>query len=70
MEKYLKKSFKNNTFKMSGPICNKLYELPDGLYFIWEIPEYFEHIIKKRETVTGDPATKIFLSKIKKQNYI
>ena len=42
-----RKSHYNNTFKMSAPIWNEEFGLPDGLYSISDIQNYFEYIFKK-----------------------
>ena len=42
-----KKSFKNNTFNISDPTWNEVFELLDGLYSVSDIQEYFECILKK-----------------------
>ena len=43
----MKKSYKINKFKISGPSWNKKVELPDGLYSVSDIQDHFEYIIKK-----------------------
>ena len=40
-------SFKNNKFKVSTATWNKEFELPDGLYSISDIQDYFVYILKK-----------------------
>ena len=40
--KNIKKSYKNNKFKISAPTWNKEFELLDGSYSISDIPDYFE----------------------------
>ena len=45
--KNIKKSYKNNKFKISAPTWNEEFELPDGLYSVSDIQEYFEYILKK-----------------------
>ena len=40
-------SYKNNKFKISAPAWNEELELSDGLYFISNIQDYFEYILKK-----------------------
>ena len=44
---------------------NSNFELPDALYAVSDIPDYFEYIIKKHETVTDNPPTTICVNKIK-----
>ena len=45
--KNIKKSYKNNKFKISVPTWNEEFELPDGSYSISDIPDYFKCILKK-----------------------
>ena len=42
--KKIKKSYKNNKFKISTPTWNEEFELPDGSYSISDIQGYFEYI--------------------------
>ena len=44
--KNMKKLYKNNNFKMSAPTWNEEFELPDGSYFVSDIQDYFEYILK------------------------
>ena len=63
--KILKKSCKNNKFKISAPTLNEEFELPDGSYSVSDIQKYFEYIIKKHETSTDNPSIKMHVNKIK-----
>ena len=62
--KNLKKSYRNNKFKISAPKWNEDFELPDGLFSVSDIQEYFEYIIKKYETVTDNLSIKIYVNKL------
>ena len=62
--KNIKKSYKNNTFKISSPTWNEKFQLPDGLYSVSNIQDYFENIIKKHETVADNPSIKIYVNKL------
>ena len=42
----IKKSYKNNKFKISAPTCNEEFELPDGSYSISDIKDYFKYVSK------------------------
>ena len=42
----IKKSFKNNKFKKSAPTWNEDFELPDGSYYVSDIQELFEYMLK------------------------
>ena len=42
----IKKSYKNNKFKLSDPISSEEFELPDGSYSVSYIQDYFKYIIK------------------------
>ena len=37
----IKRSYKNNRFKISAPTRNEEFELPDGLYSVSDIQDYF-----------------------------
>ena len=42
--KNIKKSYKNNEFKISAPTWNEKFELPDGSYSVSDMQNYFEYI--------------------------
>ena len=42
--KNIKKSYKNNNFKISAPTWNEEFQLPDGLYSASDIQDYFKYI--------------------------
>ena len=56
--KNIKKSYKNNKFKISTPMWNEKFELPDGSNSVSHIQDYFDYIIKKHQTVTENPLLK------------
>ena len=45
--KNIKSSYNSNKCKISAPIWNGRFELPDGLYSVSDIQDYFEYILKK-----------------------
>ena len=45
--KNVKKSYKNNKFKISATTWNEEFVLPDGSYSVSDMQDYFEHILKK-----------------------
>ena len=45
--KNIKKSYKSNKYKISAPAWNEEFEVPDGSYFISDIQDYFEYVLKK-----------------------
>ena len=45
--KNIKKSYKNNKFKISAPTWNEEFELPDESYSIQDIQDYFGYILKE-----------------------
>ena len=61
----IKSPYSNNKFKISAPTWNDGFDLPDGSYSISDIQDYFEFIIKKHETLTGNPPIQIYPNKIK-----
>ena len=44
--KNIKKSYKNNKFKISARIWNEEFGLPDGSYSVSDIQDYFKCILK------------------------
>ena len=61
--KVIKKSYKNNTFKISDPAWNEIFELLDGSYSVLDIKDYFEYIIKKNEKLIDNSPIKTFVNK-------
>ena len=63
--KNIKSEYNNNKFKIFAPTWNDTFDLPDSSYSIEDIQDYFEFIIKKHETLTGNPPIEIYPNKIK-----
>ena len=63
--KNIKSEYINNKFKISAPTWNGTFDLPDASYSIDYIPDYFEFIIIKYETLTEDIPVEIYPNKIK-----
>ena len=57
--KNIKSEYNNNKFKISGPTWNDQFDLPDGLYSVSDVHNYFEYIIKKHESVVDNPPVQI-----------
>ena len=55
----------NKKFKISAPTWNDTFDLPDGVYSIADIQDYFEFIIKKHKTLTENPPVQIYPNEIK-----
>ena len=49
---------------MSAPTWNEKFELPDGSYFISDIQNYFEYVLKKHEKKTVNLSIRIYMDKI------
>ena len=47
--KNIKSSYNKNQFKISAPTWNDKFELPDGLYSVSDIQDYFKYILKSME---------------------
>ena len=62
--KNIKKSHKNNKFKISAPTWNEEFQLPDASYFVSDIQDYFKYLFKKTWTVTDNPSILIYVNKI------
>ena len=53
--KNIKESYKNSIYRISAPTWNKEFQLPDGSYSASDIQDYFRYILKRHETITGNP---------------
>ena len=62
--KNIKKSYKNHKFKISAPTWNDEFELPDGLYSVSDIQDYFEYILKKHGEKTDNLSIRVYINKI------
>ena len=62
--KNIKSSYNNNKFKISAPIWNNEFELPDGSYSVPDVQDYFEYILKKRNENIDNPSIRIYVNKI------
>ena len=62
--KNIKSSCNKNKFKISSPTWTDEVELPDGLYSISDIQDYFEYILKKHTENFHSPSIRIYVSKI------
>ena len=60
----MKKSYKNNKFKLSAPLWNEEFELPDGSYSLSDIQDYFEYIFLKNGKKINNSSIRIYLNKI------
>ena len=60
----IKSSYNNNKFKISVSTWNDKFELPDGLYSISDIQDYFEYIFEKHGEDTNNPSVQIYVNKI------
>ena len=57
--KNIKNSYNNNKFKISAPTWN---ELPDELYSVSDIQDYFECILKEHGENINNPSIKIYVN--------
>ena len=60
----MKSSHNNNKFKMSAPTWSEDFKLPDGLYSISDIQDYFKYILKKHSENVDNPSIRIYVNKI------
>ena len=49
--KNIRSSYTNNKFEISAPTWNDKIELLDGSYFVSDIQDYFEYILKNMEKI-------------------
>ena len=68
--KNIKKSYKNNKFKIPAPTWNEEFELPDGSYSISDIQDYFEYIFKQYGEKTVNPSIKNICKQNRKYNHV
>ena len=62
--KNIKMSYKNNRLKISAPTLNKIFELPDGSYSVFDVQGYFENILKKHGEKAYNPSIRRYVNKI------
>ena len=65
MWKNIKSSYNNNKFKISSPTWNDKFDLPDGSYFVSDIQDYFEYILKRHGEDIDKPSVQIYVNKTK-----
>ena len=63
--KNIKSEYNNNKFKISARTWNDKFNLPDGSYYVSNIQDYFEYIIKKHEIVADNPLVQTYVNNIK-----
>ena len=63
--KNIKSECNSNKFRVHAPFWNDEFNLPNGSYSVSDIQDYFEYIIKKHETISGNPPVQIYVNKIK-----
>ena len=66
-QRNIKSEYNNNKFKISAPIWNGEFNLPDGSYSVFDIQDCLEYVIKKHETITdtNNPPVQIDVNEIK-----
>ena len=57
----IESSCKNNKFEISAATWNDKFELPDGLYSVLDIQDYFKYILKKHGKITDKPSVKLYM---------
>ena len=62
-----KKSYNNNRFKISAPTWNDKFRLPDGSYFVPNIQDYFNYILKNHNENIDNPSIRIYANRIEKR---
>ena len=67
--KNIRSSYNNNKFKISTPTWNDKFEFPDGLYYLSDIQNYFEYILKRNGENINNPSVRMYLNKIENRKY-
>ena len=62
--KNMRHDYKNNKLKITAPMSNDDFELPDGSYSVSDIHDYIKYIIKKHETLTTNPPIHMYINRI------
>ena len=60
----IKSSYNNNKFKISSPTWNEEFALAGGSYYISDIQDYFQYILKKHRENPDKPSIQIYVNKI------
>ena len=68
--KNIKKSYKNNEFKLSVPTWNEEFELLDGSYSVSDTQDYFDYILEKHGEKPDNPSIRIYVNKIKNKLHL
>ena len=63
MEKY-KKTVQNNKLKITATTWNDDFELADGSYFVSDIQDCIEYIIKKHGRLIAIPPIHVYINRI------
>ena len=62
--KNVNSSYNNNKFKISAPTWSEEFEIPDGLYSVSDIQDYFEYILKKHSESVDNPSIRMYINRI------
>ena len=62
--KNIRKQYKTNKPKIIALTWNNDFELPDGSYYVSDIQDYIECIIKHHETLTAAPPIHLYINRI------
>ena len=62
--KNIKSSCNKNKLKISAPMWNDEFELPDGSYSVSDIQDYFKYILKKHGENTNKPSLQRYVNRI------
>ena len=64
----IKRSCRNNKYKVRAHAWNDEFELPEQSYHTSNIQDYCEYIIKKHERMHDSPLIQIYINKIENRN--
>ena len=60
----MKSSYNNNKLKISAPTWYDKFELPDGLFSVSDVQDYFDYILKKHRENIENSSIRISVNKI------
>ena len=60
----MKNLYKNDTFRLWWPICDKENDLPNAFFSVSNVQNYFDYSIKKHETFINNSPIQNYVNKI------
>ena len=68
--KHIRSAYQNNKFKISAPTWNNDFDFLDGSYYVSDIQDYLQCIIKKHEKIADNRPVQTYANKIKEKKLL